>query len=342
MDDGSTILRYLIPLFALLIGASLCAASETAYTSANRIRLMSLADDGDPKAKRALRVIHNFDKALTTLLILNNITHIATASIATIMVTKLWGAGAVAYSTIVTTVVVFLFAEMIPKYFAKTFSDQYAMAAAGPMLFLMKVLTPVSFFFTKIADAVKRPFKKQEEEPTVTEDELYGYVEAIAQEGVLNEDEAELVQSALEFGERTAGDIVVPWDKVLTVSSLMSQQEILEVIRSNIHSRLPVMDINGNVMGILHIRAYLRAYINAQDDEQLQLRAIMDDVTFVNSDTPIDELLPEMSRKRTHISIVVDGDGNNLGILTVEDILEELVGEIYDEDDPLPEGGAHA
>lgn len=342
MDDGSTILRYLIPLFALLIGASLCAASETAYTSANRIRLMSLADDGDPKAKRALRVIHNFDKALTTLLILNNITHIATASIATIMVTKLWGAGAVAYSTIVTTVVVFLFAEMIPKYFAKTFSDQYAMAAAGPMLFLMKVLTPVSFFFTKIADAVKRPFKKQEEEPTVTEDELYGYVEAIAQEGVLNEDEAELVQSALEFGERTAGDIVVPWDKVLTVSSLMSQKEILEVIRSNIHSRLPVMDINGNVMGILHIRAYLRAYINAQDDEQLQLRAIMDDVTFVNSDTPIDELLPEMSRKRTHISIVVDGDGNNLGILTVEDILEELVGEIYDEDDPLPEGGAHA
>ncbi len=342
MDDGSTILRYLIPLFALLIGASLCAASETAYTSANRIRLMSLADDGDPKAKRALRVIHNFDKALTTLLILNNITHIATASIATIMVTKLWGAGAVAYSTIVTTVVVFLFAEMIPKYFAKTFSDQYAMAAAGPMLFLMKVLTPVSFFFTKIADAVKRPFKKQEEEPTVTEDELYGYVEAIAQEGVLNEDEAELVQSALEFGERTAGDIVVPWDKVLTVSSLMSQEEILEVIRSNIHSRLPVMDINGNVMGILHIRAYLRAYINAQDDEQLQLRAIMDDVTFVNSDTPIDELLPEMSRKRTHISIVVDGDGNNLGILTVEDILEELVGEIYDEDDPLPEGGAHA
>ena len=237
---------------------------------------------------------------------------------------------------------VFLFAEMIPKYFAKTFSDQYAMAAAGPMLFLMKVLTPVSFFFTKIADAVKRPFKKQEEEPTVTEDELYGYVEAIAQEGVLNEDEAELVQSALEFGERTAGDIVVPWDKVLTVSSLMSQEEILEVIRSNIHSRLPVMDINGNVMGILHIRAYLRAYINAQDDEQLQLRAIMDDVTFVNSDTPIDELLPEMSRKRTHISIVVDGDGNNLGILTVEDILEELVGEIYDEDDPLPEGGAHA
>lgn len=342
MDDGSTILRYLIPLFALLIGASLCAASETAYTSANRIRLMSLADDGDPKAKRALRVIHNFDKALTTLLILNNITHIATASIATIMVTKLWGAGAVAYSTIVTTVVVFLFAEMIPKYFAKTFSDQYAMAAAGPMLFLMKVLTPVSFFFTKIADAVKRPFKKQKEEPTVTEDELYGYVEAIAQEGVLNEDEAELVQSALEFGERTAGDIVVPWDKVLTVSSLMSQEEILEVIRSNIHSRLPVMDINGNVMGILHIRAYLRAYINAQDDEQLQLRAIMDDVTFVNSDTPIDELLPEMSRKRTHISIVVDGDGNNLGILTVEDILEELVGEIYDEDDPLPEGGAHA
>ena len=342
MDDGSTILRYLIPLFALLIGASLCAASETAYTSANRIRLMSLADDGDPKAKRALRVIHNFDKALTTLLILNNITHIATASIATIMVTKLWGAGAVAYSTIVTTAVVFLFAEMIPKYFAKTFSDQYAMAAAGPMLFLMKVLTPVSFFFTKIADAVKRPFKKQEEEPTVTEDELYGYVEAIAQEGVLNEDEAELVQSALEFGERTAGDIVVPWDKVLTVSSLMSQEEILEVIRSNIHSRLPVMDINGNVMGILHIRAYLRAYINAQDDEQLQLRAIMDDVTFVNSDTPIDELLPEMSRKRTHISIVVDGDGNNLGILTVEDILEELVGEIYDEDDPLPEGGAHA
>ena len=94
--------------------------------------------------------------------------------------------------------------------------------------------------------------------------------------------------------------------------------------------------------GILHIRSYLKAYINAEDDEPLQLRAIMDNVAFVNSDTPIDELLPEMSRKRTHISIVVDNDGNNLGILTVEDILEELVGEIYDEDDPIPEGGAYA
>ena len=342
MEDGSTILRYVIPLFALLMGASLCAASETAYTSANRIRLMSLADDGDRQAKRALRVINNFDKALTTLLILNNITHIATASIATIMVTKLWGAGAVPVSTIVTTIVVFLFAEMIPKYFAKTFSDKYALIAAGPMLFLMKSLTPVSFLFTKLADAVKKPFKKQEEEPTVTEDELYEYVEAIATEGVLDEEEAELVQSALEFGERTAADIVVPWDKVLTVSSLMSEQEILDIIRSNVHSRLPVTDINGNVMGILHIRSYLKAYINAEEDEQLQLRAIMDNVAFVKSDTPIDELLPEMSRKRTHISVVVDDNGNNIGILTVEDILEELVGEIYDEDDPIPEGGAYA
>ena len=122
----------------------------------------------------------------------------------------------------------------------------------------------------------------------------------------------------------------------------MREEEILDIIRSNVHSRLPVTDINGNVMGILHIRSYLKAYINAEDDEPLQLRAIMDNVAFVNSDTPIDELLPEMSRKRTHISIVVDNDGNNLGILTVEDILEELVGEIYDEDDPLPEGGAYA
>jgi len=342
MDDGSTI-RYILLLFALLLASALLSAAETSYTSLNRIRIISLADDGDRRAKRALKVLNDFDRALTTLLICNNIVNISSASLVTYVATSLWGPGAVAYSTIVITIVVFLCGEMLPKYYAKTFSEGYALASAGPLLLMMKVIRPISFFFTAIADFVRRPFKKEAEEPTVTEDELYELVETIAQEGVLDEGEAELVQSALEFGERTAMDILVPWDRVLTVSSTMTEEEILSVIRANTHSRLPVLDINGNVMGILQIRSYLKAYIQSGEEDTLQLRAIMDDVSFVRSDASIDDLLGEMSRSRTHLSIVLDSYGVNLGILTMEDILEELVGEIYDEDDVIPEGRlAHA
>ena len=286
-----------------------------------------------------LYILNNFDKALTTILIGNNLFHIGFAALVTYLVTRLWGTGAVAYSTIASTVVVFLFAEMIPKYYAKTFSERFALSVAGSLIFIMKVVLPVSFLFMRMTKFLSAPFTSHKvDEPTVTEEELHEIVDTIAQEGVLDEEKSELVQCALDFAGQTAQDILLPWGDVLTVNSSMAEEEIIDLIKGNAHSRLPVLDINGNVMGVLQIRKYLKAYIRKQPGESLRLRSIMDNVCFVRSDTPIDDLLLEMSRNKTHLSVVLDKDGSTLGILTVEDILEELVGEIYDEEDTVEEG----
>ena len=177
MDDGSPI-GYLIAIFAFILGGGYFAATEIALASVNRIRMMSYADDGNRRAKRVLYILDHFDKALTTLLIGNNIMHISCASIATLMATKLWGVGYVTLTTIVTTIVVFLVAEMIPKRFAKANSEKFSLAVAGSLLFFMKVLGPLAFIFSAISRFVSKPFKKnEEEEPTVTEDELYDIIE---------------------------------------------------------------------------------------------------------------------------------------------------------------------
>ena len=336
MDDGSPI-RLFIPLLLLLILSACFAACEMALSSVSRIRMMTYADDGDRRAKRVLKILDNFDKALVTLLIGNNIAHIGSAALATYITTQLWDEGVVAYSTIVMTIVVFLFAENLPKAYAKACNEKFAMGVAGPVLFVMKLFTPLSFLFSKISGLLSRPFRANvTEEPTVTEDELYDIIETIVEEGALDEDKSELMQNAIEFSERTAGDILVPWDKVLTVSLDMSAADILCVVRSCAHSRLPVTGADGSVLGVLHIRKYLKAYMA----KCAVLTDIMDDAHFIRTDTPIDDLLPAMSANKTHLSIVMGLDGETLGVITVEDILEELVGEIYDEEDEKEAGQA--
>ena len=305
MDDGSPI-GYLIAIFAFILGGGYFAATEIALASVNRIRMMSYADDGNRRAKRVLYILDHFDKALTTLLIGNNIMHISCASIATLMATKLWGVGYVTLTTIVTTIVVFL-------------------------LFFMKVLGPLAFIFSAISRFVSKPFKKnEEEEPTVTEDELYDIIESIPEESDIDEEKAELMQSALEFSDTFVREVLTPWDKVVKLRLDMSGDEAMAVIRDDIHSRLPVVDADGNPVGMVQIRKFLRTrYKNAS----VSVKDIMDDIHFVNDDIAIDDLLTAMSNDKTHFSVVLDKDGKTIGIVTIEDILEELVGEIYDEDD---------
>ena len=304
MDDGSPI-GYLIAIFAFILGGGYFAATEIALASVNRIRMMSYADDGNRRAKRVLYILDHFDKALTTLLIGNNIMHISCASIATLMATKLWGVGYVTLTTIVTTIVVFLVAEMIPKRFAKANSEKFSLAVAGSLLFFMKVLGPLAFIFSAI-------------------------IESIPEESDIDEEKAELMQSALEFSDTFVREVLTPWDKVVKLRLDMSGDEAMAVIRDDIHSRLPVVDAEGNPVGMVQIRKFLRTrYKNAS----VSVKDIMDDIHFVNDDIAIDDLLTAMSNDKTHFSVVLDKDGKTIGIVTIEDILEELVGEIYDEDD---------
>ena len=335
-DPSGLILFFL----ALLICSAFFAGSETALSTVNRIRMMSYADDGDRRARRVLYILDHFEEALSAILIGNNIMHIGSAAIATLTATRLWGEGAVALSTVATALLVFLAAEMIPKSFAKACSERFALFCATPLLLIMRVLKPFVHLFTGLSRILKRMAHiPEDEDPTVTEDELHDIIDSIVpdEENGVDEDTAELVQSALEFTETPVRDVFTPWDEITVIRSGMAPKIIVDLIEETNHSRLPVVDRDGTVVGILQIRKYLKAYI--QRHGHVSLSRIMDKPTFVTAGAPIDELLDTLSSQRVHIAIVRDQDEKPLGIITVEDILEELVGEIYDEDDKTPPGG---
>lgn len=330
-DDGSpsSPFGYALLLSMLLIAAAFLAVAETALASVSKIRVISLADNNDRRADRVLRLLNHFDKTLTTLLICTNIIQIGIASIVTLMVTTFWGNDVIVYSTIVTTIVIFLFGETIPKCYAKVCNERSALAISGTVMMLVKLLTPITFVFTKISQFISMPIRRKTPEPTVSEDELYDIIETIVEEGAIDEEKGELVQSALEFAETRARDALTPWYGVQTLTSDMSADEIISIIEECRHSRLPVVDASGEVCGILSIREYLKASLLGG----AKLSDAMTEVHFVSGNALVYDLLPDMSKNKTHMSVVLDDDGSVLGILTVEDILEELVGEIYDEDD---------
>lgn len=335
MDEGSisVVPRYLLLIALLLIGGAYFAASETAFASVNRIRMISDADDGSRKAKKVLYILDHFDKALTTMLIGNNIMHISTSSAATLLASKLWGNAAVTASTFVTSFVVFILAEMIPKSYAKACNERLAPRLAGSMVFFMKLLAPITFCFSGISSMVSAMAgSTPEEEQIVTEEELFDVIEHIDEEDDIDEDTTELVQSALEFTETTAADILVPWDAVQTIDGDMTEEHILHLIKTNTrYSRFPYVNEDGAVKGILQVRKYLKETLSGR--KGINVKTLLDKPVFIYPDMPIDELLDYLSGRRAHMGIVRSDSGEILGIITVEDILEELVGEIYDEEE---------
>lgn len=329
MDDspaGSIILFVL-----LMLCSGYFSGTEISFASVNRIHMMSKASNGDKSAERVLKILDNFDEAISVLLIGNNIVNIAMATIATVIATELWGVKAVTTSTVVTTVLIFIFGEMLPKCFAHSCNEKFAQTVSGSLMVLMKLLKPFSFLFTAISTLVSKPFKKHtENRVTMTEDELTDIVENISVEDGFDEDTGELVKSALRFSNSKAGDVMVPWDDVQKISMMLKTPQILEIVKESVHSRIPVIDRKGNLKGILQIRKFLKAYTKQKN---VILASVLDYPYFVDFNEPIDEVLTEMSNHRRNLAIVRDDDGEIAGILTVEDILEELVGEIYDEDD---------
>ncbi len=337
MDDSPA--GYLIAIFVLLLLAAYFAGAEIALASVNQIRLTNRAEDGDKRAKRVIYILDHFDKALTTLLIGTNVTHAGIATLSTVLTYSLFDSiesmpdYAVTLSTALSTIVVFLLGEMIPKAFGKACNERFALAIASSLILLMKLLTPISIFFSGISKWVSRPFKKKAEEtPTVTEDELYDIIETFVEENDIDEETEELVQNAIEFSERTAKAVMTPWKNVVHVHENDSNEQILEQIRSCTFSRLPVVNNEGWVVGTMSIRTFLKCYYKK---ETFNVREIMTSATMINDSTPVDDLLSTLSTNRTHIAYVQSA-GKILGIITVEDILEELVGEIYDETE---EGG---
>ena len=333
MDDGS-ILSVLI-ILALLLFADYFAVCETSFAAVSRIRLKTAMERGDRRANKAMYVCEHFDKAITTILIGTNIVHLSCASYVTVLVTHRWGLSAVTLSTFVTTIVVFFVGEMLPKSIAKKYSLRLALGTASSLVFFMHLLTPISFVLTKIGEFASR-LTKGDSEVSVTEDELYDIIENMTDEGDLDSEQGDLVHSALAFGDLTAESILTARVDMETIDVDDPLEEILSQVKASRHSRIPVyQDSVDNIIGVLQIRRFMREYL--QKREKTDLRSLLDEPYFVHQSAKIDELLSVMSSKKINMTIVTDSYGGTVGIVTVEDILEELVGEIWDEDDEVVE-----
>ena len=335
MDDASRL--SLIVVILLILCAAYFAVAETSFASVSKVRIKVRAERGEAKAIRALKVLDNFDLAITSILICTNIVHLSAASIATLAVTRMFPgvSGAVTISTFVMTLVVFFAGEMLPKSIAKKYSERLSLAVAGSLWFFMTVLKPLATLLTAIGNFAAK-LAKADPQISVTEDEIYDIIEDMTEEGSLDEERGELISSALQFAETTVESILTSRVDIVALDIDDPVNEMLGTIRSETHSRLPVYEGSiDNIIGILSIRKFIKTYL--REGEKMDVRALLDEPYFIHGSTNIDGLLPVMSKKRLNMAVVTDNYGGTLGIVTVEDILEELVGEIWDEDDVVEE-----
>ena len=304
-----------------------------------------MADDGCKPAKGVMYILGKFEKALTTLLVGNNVTKIAGAAIFTILATDIardyFGKSesfleSFAFSMIcsaLSTAVIFLFSEMIPKSLANDRSESVSLFFEGSLRFLMKVLHPVSAFFNFISEHVTRLFSFNDAEPSITEDELTEIIVTAEEEGVVDEEQRDMLKSALEFSKTTADEIMTMNKDIVYVHINDTSEQILSTILSTTHSRLPVKAANSDrVIGVLRTRAFLTEY---KRNPAVKLRSVMTSPYTIRSKAKIDNLLNEMRQHKCHMAIVCDDEKKVIGLVTIEDILEELVGEIFDEDDQV-------
>ncbi len=335
MDDASRL--SLIVVILLILCAAYFAVAETSFASVSKVKIKIRAERGEPKAEKALKVLDNFDLAITSILICTNIVHLSAASIATLAVTRMYPGVSVAVtiSTFVMTLAVFFVGEMLPKSIAKKYSERLSLSVAGSLWFFMTVLRPLASVLTAIGNFAAR-FVKADPQISVTEDEIYDIIEDMTEEGSLDSERGELISSALQFAETTVESILTSRVDIVALDVDDSLDDILATIRAETHSRLPVYDGSiDNIIGILSIRKFIKTYL--REGEKTDLRALLDEPYFIHGSTNIDALLPIMSKRRINMAVVTDNYGGTLGIVTVEDILEELVGEIWDEDDVVEE-----
>ncbi len=332
-----------IALIVILVACSaFFSATETALTSANRIRLKNLAENGSKAAARTLKILSRYDKAVTTILIGNNIVNIGCSSLATLLairlLTEAFGAEAgnqygSLVSTIVTTLVVLTFGEVIPKSIAKDHSESLAMGVSGIISFLMFIFTPVSIVFIGLNKLAAKLFRSKNS-VSVTEEELMAIIDEIEEEGVLEQQESELVRSALQFDEITVDEIITPRVRVVAVDVSDSADSIYRTFLGEQYSRMPVYEKTlDNIIGVINQKDFFRAYDEFGDD--LSVRSLVQETIYFPCMLKISEVLRDMQKKKCHMAVVLDQHGGTLGIVTLEDLLEELVGEIWDESDEV-------
>ena len=322
-------LPLLLVIVFCIIGSAYFSASETAFSTMNRIRMKNLADSGDSRAAVALKLVDNYDKLISTILIGNNIVNITSSSLATVVFTMWLADAGVSVSTAVMTVLVLIFGEISPKTLAKENAESFALATARLMRALMVLLTPLNFLFSLWKKLLDRLFKKQED-PGITAEELMTMVDEAQNEGGIDEHNGELIRSAIEFDDLDANDILTPRVDLVAVEKDDSMEEVGRVFMENTYSRLPVYeDTIDNIIGMIHEKDFFTALHNGADNFASAVKPVI----YVSGGIKISKLLRLIQQSKTHVAVVVDEFGGTEGIVTLEDVLEQLVGDIWDEHD---------
>lgn len=331
MDSSS--IAMICAIVVLVAFSAFFSATETAFTSLNRVRLKAKADGGDSRARLALDLEEGYDKLLTTILIGNNVVNITATTVSAALFIQLLGAYGPTVSTVVLTAVILIFGEVSPKSLAKDRSESFAMFAAPIMGVLMILFTPLAWLFAQWKKLLSRVFHTPTDEG-ITEEELVTMVDQAESEGGLNRHESELIRSAIEFGDMEVQEILTPRVDIVAVEDDTSMEEIAKAFAESGFSRLPVYheDID-DIIGVIHEKDFHAARYHGQTD----VSALTSPILYTTGNTKISDLMRILQKNKAHMVVVVDEYGGTEGLCTLEDIVEELVGEIWDEHDEVIE-----
>ena len=331
MDSAS--IGMIVALVILVAFSAYFSATETAFTSLNRIRLKTKADNGNRAAAKALAISEEYDKMLTTILIGNNIVNITATTIATVLCTKWFREYGPTVSTVALTVIILIFGEVSPKSLAKESPERWAMFSAPLLKVLMVLLTPLSLLFGGWKKLMSMVIKSSEDDG-ITEEELVGMVEQAENEGGLDEHESDLIRNAIEFNDLDVSDILTPRVDLVAADENSTMEEIASLFAESGYSRIPLFhDTVDNIVGVIHEKDFYAARYRGET----MLKNLKSPVFYTTGNTKISDLLRILQKNKAHMAVVVDEYGGTEGIATLEDILEELVGEIWDEHDEVIE-----
>ena len=329
MEDS---ISSILILVLLIIMSAYFSATETAYSSLNKIKLKSIANKGNKKAKLALELSEKYDSVISTILIGNNIVNIATASLATVLFTKLLGSSGVTVSTIVMTILILIFGEISPKSIAKDIPESFAIVSAPLLNAFCIILKPVNHIFCLWKNLISKVLKIQKHSG-ITEDEILTIAEEAENEGGINPQQLEIIKSAIELNDQEVIEAFTPRVDMVAIKDSCSKEELLNLFIESGFSRIPVYHDNiDNVIGIINEKDLINIVVNNKNEE---ISSIIKPLNVIQPHMKLSQLLKLLQNNKSHMALIADEYGGTMGIITLEDILEELVGEIWDEHDKV-------
>lgn len=333
MDVDSASITMLTALLVLVVLSACFSAAETAFTSLNRIRLKTRADSGSRRAAKTLALAGEYDKLLSTILIGNNIVNITATAVSTVLCTKWFHQYGPTVATVALTVIILVFGEVTPKSLAKERAEEFAMLVQPLLRLLVTILTPLNFLFAQWKKLMSKAFRPRENDG-ITEEELVGMVDQAETEGGLDEHESDLIRSAIEFNDREVSDLLTPRVDLSAAGEDSTMEALASLFAETGYSRIPIYhETIDNIVGFIHEKDFHAARYRGETG----ISNLISPVFYTTGNTKAFELLRILQRSKVHMAVVVDEYGGTEGIVTLEDILEELVGEIWDEHDEVIE-----